>query len=125
MRRIAQFRKENCKVLENLMPDDEKKAFTETPIVNILTNKDQKGRRVLVVQSGSLWDPKEVTSDQLFRLFYLIHLVAMLEPSSQINGVVVVMDYNGFSMKQVKALTPSFAKLLITFIQDVNLIQFD
>lgn len=52
MRRIAQFRQDYCKILDNLMPDDEKFAFTETQTVNILTNKDQKGRRVLVVQSG-------------------------------------------------------------------------
>lgn len=65
-----------------------------------------------------------MTSDQLFRMFYLIHLVAMLEPSSQINGVVVLMDYQGLSMKQVKALSPSFAKLLITFLQDVSLFWF-
>ena len=136
MRRIAEFKKENVKLLNNLMPNDEKVAFAEHDVVNVLTNRDQDGRRVLVVNCGGKflktikwniiiwflfigsWNTKEVTSDQLFRLFYLIHLVAVLEPSSQICGVVVIMDFSGLSLKQVAALSPAFSKRLLTFIQE-------
>ena len=48
----------------------------------------------------------------------LVHLVAQLEKSSQINGVVVLMDFEGLSLKQVKALTPAYTKRLLIFIQD-------
>lgn len=71
MRRIAEFRKEHEKVLKGLLPEQEKVAFTEGNIVNVLTNRDHLGRRVLVVNSGKLWNPDEVTADQMFRLFYL------------------------------------------------------
>jgi len=118
LRRIAEFRKEHEKLVKGLLPEHEKKAFIEGNIVNVLTNKDHLGRRVLVVNSGKLWNPDEVTSDQLFRLFYLIHIVAQLEYSSQINGVVVIMDFEGLSLKQVKALSPAYTKRLLTFIQD-------
>lgn len=50
----------------------------------------------------------------------LVHLIAQLEKSSQINGVVVIMDFEGLSMKQIKALSPSFSKKLLTFIQEVR-----
>lgn len=53
------------------MPNDEKVAFTKGNCVNVLTNKDHLGRRVLIVNSGKLWNPDEVSADQLFRLFYL------------------------------------------------------
>lgn len=71
MRRIAEFRKEHEKLVKGLLPDNEKVAFTEGNIVNVLANKDHLGRRVLVVNSGKLWNPDEVSADQLFRLFYL------------------------------------------------------
>lgn len=139
MRRIAEFRKEHEKLVKGLLPDHEKVAFTDGNIINVLTNKDHLGRRVLVVNSGKLWNPDEVTADQLFRLFYLskfplsavsvwdylingnflvVHIIAQLEKSSQINGVVVIMDFEGLSLKQVKALTPTYTKRLLTFIQD-------
>lgn len=54
----------------------------------------------------------------MFRLFYLIHELAVLEPESQIRGVVVIMDYKDLGMKQVRALSPSFSLLLLSFIQD-------
>lgn len=53
------------------MPEDEEKAFTEGGVVNVLIDKDHKHRRVLVVNCGKVWDPDIVSSDQLFRLFYL------------------------------------------------------
>uniref|UniRef100_A0A182U479 CRAL-TRIO domain-containing protein n=1 Tax=Anopheles melas TaxID=34690 RepID=A0A182U479_9DIPT len=118
MRRIAEFKKTNHPLLHALKPEEEKLAFVEHNVVNVLTNRDQKGRRVLLVNCGAAWDPKAVSSEQLFRVFFLIHLVAQLEPATQINGVVVVLDFDGLSLKQVKALSPSFSKRLITFIQD-------
>lgn len=47
------------------------------------------------------WDPKIVSSDSLFRIFYLVHLVAQLEEDTQVRGIVVIMDFDGLSMKQV------------------------
>lgn len=64
------------------------------------------------------WDTSKVTSDQLFRIFYLIHEAAVLEPESQVRGVVVIMDFDKLSMKQVMALNPSFSMKLLSFIQD-------
>lgn len=51
-------------------------------------------------------------------LFLTVHIIAQLEKSSQITGVVVIMDFEGLSLKQVKALSPSYTKRLLTFIQD-------
>ncbi|CRK90149.1 CLUMA_CG003865, isoform A [Clunio marinus] len=118
LRQIAEFRKENAKFVKGLLPEQEKKAFCEGNVINILTGKDQLGRRVLIVNQGKLWNPDEVTADQLFKLFYMIHIVAMQEFATQINGVVVIMDFEGLSLKQVKALSPGSTKRLLTFIQD-------
>uniref|UniRef100_A0A1Y9IV35 CRAL-TRIO domain-containing protein n=1 Tax=Anopheles minimus TaxID=112268 RepID=A0A1Y9IV35_9DIPT len=118
MRRIADFKKNNFPLMHNLSPEDEKLSFLDHKIVNVLTNRDRKGRRILIVSCGAVWDPKAVTADKLFRMFYLVHLVAQLEPETQINGVVIVMDFEGLSLKQVRGLSPSFSKLLLTFLQE-------
>lgn len=69
-----------------------------------------------------LWDTRKVSSDQLFRVFYLVHLAAMLEPETQIRGVVVILDFEDLSMRQIKAMNFEFSHRLLTFIQ-VSLLQ--
>lgn len=56
MKRIAEFKVKNKKVLENLIPEDEKTAFTDYDVVNVLKDRDDKGRRVLIVKCGSKYD---------------------------------------------------------------------
>lgn len=118
MRRIAEFKRDYVTILKDLMPEQEKDAFVNNDVVNVLTNLDQDGRRVLLVNCGKVWDTKKVTSDQIFRLFYLIHIAALVEESTQVRGVVVIMDFEGLGMSQVRALTPAWSKRLLTFIQD-------
>lgn len=118
MKRVAEFKEKNASLFNNLLPEDEKQAFLENNVVNVLKGRDQKNRRVLIVNSGKSWDPSKVSSDQILRLFYLIHEVAMLEPETQIYGTVVIMDFDGLSMKQVVGLSPSFSMKLLNFIQD-------
>lgn len=64
------------------------------------------------------WDPKSVSNDQIFQMFYLIHLIAQLEPTTQVAGVVVMMDFDGLGMKQISSLTPASSKRLLSFIQE-------
>ncbi|GBP06042.1 hypothetical protein EVAR_3280_1 [Eumeta japonica] len=224
MRRIAEFKRDNASLLDGLVPEDERDAFLNHKVVNVLKGRDHKGRRILLVSVGVLcanlcrceinnikrridvklehgaeeggvvdvhsiirrqfraakiralhislsltstimalnnprhssmtawqarglnfinskskiergvirrglneyqsytvnfhytsmlfiysnftkllrgtWDPKKVTADQLFRLFYLIHEAAMLEPETQVNGSVVIMDFHNMGWAQ-------------------------
>lgn len=118
MRRIAEFKRDYADILKGLMPVDEEEAFINGNVVNILTNLDQDGRRVMIVHCGKVWDTKKVTADQMFRLFYLVHAAALVEENTQIRGAVVIMDFDGMGMSQVRALSPSWSKRLLTFIQD-------
>jgi retinaldehyde-binding protein 1 len=118
MKRISDFKLKYKDILENLVPEDEKEAFTQHNVVNVLTNRDHKGRRVLLVNVGGSWDTSKVTADQLFRMFFLIHEAAVLEPETQVRGVVVIMDFDNLSLKQISALSPAFSMKLLGFIQD-------
>lgn len=53
MKRIGEFKVKNAEILDNLMPEDERESFTNHKVVNVLTDRDHKGRRVLVVNCGS------------------------------------------------------------------------
>lgn len=105
MRAVAEFRKQYQDLVYNLAVDPLKAQFTETSVVNIMPTRDHKGRRVMIVNSGQLWDPKVVSEEQMFQLFYIIHLLAQLEPITQIAGVVVIMDFEGLGLKQVSDST--------------------
>ncbi|XP_014472766.1 PREDICTED: alpha-tocopherol transfer protein-like [Dinoponera quadriceps] len=118
MRRVAEFKEKNAALLHNLVPSDEKDAFLNSNVVNVFTHRDHKNRRILLVNCGKLWDPSTVSADQIFRFFYIIQEIAVQEPETQICGTVVIMDFDGLSMKQVMGLSPSFSMRLLTFIQD-------
>ncbi|XP_022185639.2 retinaldehyde-binding protein 1 isoform X1 [Nilaparvata lugens] len=117
MKRVADFKEKHIELLRNLSAESDKKALVENKVVNVLVNRDQKGRRVLVVNIGKNWDVKKVKSEQLFRLFYLIHLAAMMEPETQVRGVVVLLDFEGLSLSQAWAMDLTFSSRLLTFIQ--------
>lgn len=118
MRRVAEFKEKNSSLLKNLLPSDEKESITKHDIVNVIKERDHKGRRILITNCGKKWNTSVVNSDQLFRLFYLIHEFAILEPETQIYGTVVILDFEGMSMKQVMEITPTFCMRLVNFIQD-------
>jgi len=84
MRRVADYKSKHADLLYNLLPSDEKEAFTEHNIVNVLKNRDHKNRRVLIVHGGKNWDPSKVDSSQILRMFYLIHEMALQEPETQV-----------------------------------------
>lgn len=47
----------------------------------------------------------------------MIHLAAILEPETQVRGVVVILDFDNLGMKQISAMSPAFSYKLLTFIQ--------
>jgi retinaldehyde-binding protein 1 len=92
MRRVADFKQKNASLLNNLLPEDEKAAFLENNVVNVMKNRDHKRRRVLLVNSGKSWDPSRVSADQMFRIFYLIHEAAILEPETQVQHTAYIIN---------------------------------
>lgn len=52
MKRLATFKDKHQKIVANTSPREEKKLFTENSIVNVLVDRDQKNRRVLILNMG-------------------------------------------------------------------------
>lgn len=68
---MAEFRKEYAAQVKDLLPQDHKRAFIETDVINVLINKDHLGRRVLILKQGHNWDPEQISTHEIFQLLYL------------------------------------------------------
>lgn len=116
MKRIANYKDKYNDTFGNILPHMVKEIILPSNIFNILLNRDQKGRRVLICYSKN-WDPSTITGDELLQGVYLLHLIALLEPETQVRGIVVIIDCQGMCMKHITNFTPSFAVKLLTFVQ--------
>ncbi|GLG96077.1 retinaldehyde-binding protein 1-like isoform X1 [Gryllus bimaculatus] len=68
--------------------------------VCILPRRDQFGRRMLLLQTGRKWDPKKLTMDELLSAVLMFLEIAIVEPSTQVAGVVILWDLEGLSLSQ-------------------------
>ncbi|XP_075153899.1 alpha-tocopherol transfer protein-like [Haematobia irritans] len=87
-------------------------------LLKLLPNRDQHGRRILVLDVGKRWKPSDVSLLDLFRGIQLAVLGAMVEPMSQICGAVVIIDVEGLPMGHIMQFTPHFAAMLLDYIQE-------
>lgn len=117
MKREAEFKAKHQEILKNLMPEQLESTLLNENVINVFAGRDHLGRRVLLYRAGKAWDTSKVSPDQVFQMFYLVHQGALLEPATQVNGVVVILDFEGLGMSQVLALNPAFSIRLLTFIQ--------
>ncbi|XP_050361726.1 alpha-tocopherol transfer protein-like [Nymphalis io] len=111
------FRLSHKDYCQDLYPSNIRLAFDHS-IISILSPRDQEGRRIMFVESGERWNPRDVPLREVFRGVQLGLEAAMVEPRTQVCGVVVVLDMKGLSFTQIMQFTPSFAKMVVDWIQD-------
>ncbi|XP_029155352.1 alpha-tocopherol transfer protein-like isoform X2 [Nylanderia fulva] len=104
-------------VFDNLKPSREKNIFDQN-ILTVLPIRDQYGRRMLVVEIGKKWKHNKCSLDEIFKGCVLYLEAAMLEPSTQIAGAVVIFDMDGLTLQQAWQFTPPFAKRLVDLLQE-------
>lgn len=107
----------HANVYDGLKPSREKNVFDHN-ILTVLPNRDQHGRRILIIELGKKWKHNKVSLDEVFKGCVLYLEAAMLEPTSQIAGAVVIFDMDGLSLQQTWQFTPAFAKRIVDWLQD-------
>ncbi|XP_041980353.1 alpha-tocopherol transfer protein-like [Aricia agestis] len=117
MQAYYKFRQSHPHYCQNLMPSAIRLAFKHST-VSILSPRDEDGRRVMVVESGERWDPRQVSLTEVFRGIQLGLEAAMVEPRTQVCGVVVIMDMKGLTFSHIMQFSPMFASALLDWIQD-------
>ncbi|XP_023947339.2 alpha-tocopherol transfer protein isoform X2 [Bicyclus anynana] len=117
IKRYYAFKVKHHKHYEGLAPSKEQNVFKQN-VLRVLPNRDQLGRRVLVLELGKKWDHHKCSLDEVFKGCVLFLEAAMLEPETQICGAVVIFDMEGLSMQQVWQFTPQFAKRIVDWLQE-------
>ncbi|XP_020286473.1 alpha-tocopherol transfer protein-like isoform X2 [Pseudomyrmex gracilis] len=111
------FKIKHASIYENLKPSNERNVF-EQNILTVLPNRDQHGRRVLILELGKKWKHNKCSLDEIYKGCVLYLEAAMLEPTSQIAGAVVIFDMDGLTLQQTWQFTPPFAKRIVDLLQD-------
>ncbi|CAH1953957.1 unnamed protein product [Acanthoscelides obtectus] len=117
IKRYYAFKVKHADMYDGLLPSKEKNVF-EQNILTVQPNRDQHGRRILIIELGKKWKTDKVTLDEVFKGCVLFLEAAMLEPESQVCGAVVIFDMDGLSMGQTTKFTPMFAKRIVDWLQD-------
>lgn len=111
------FKKKHSNIYENLTPIKEKNVFDHN-VITVLPNRDQHGRRVLILELGKKWKHNKCSLDEIYKACVLFLEAAMLEPITQIAGAVVIFDMDGLTLQQTWQFTPPFAKRIVDLLQD-------
>ncbi|ENN77439.1 alpha-tocopherol transfer protein-like isoform X2 [Dendroctonus ponderosae] len=117
VKRYYAFKQKHSNMYEDLLPSREKNIFQQN-ILTVQPNRDQLGRRILIIELGKKWKTDKVTLDEVFKGCVLFLEAAMLEPATQICGAVVIFDMDGLSLGQVSKFSPQFAKRIVDWLQD-------
>ncbi|XP_028034135.1 alpha-tocopherol transfer protein-like [Bombyx mandarina] len=101
----------------DLLPSATRDVFKHS-IMSALSPRDQNGCRILAVESGERWNPREVSLRDMFRVIQMGLVGAISEPRTQICGIVSILDMKGLSFSHVMQFTPSYAKMVLEWLQD-------
>ncbi|XP_076167083.1 alpha-tocopherol transfer protein [Ptiloglossa arizonensis] len=116
MKRFYKFRLSHPRYCENLLPTLEKKTLSSEILIP-LPERTAQGCRVLLINTGKKWNTKLISLDEIFRSVMLSMDAAISEPKTQIAGVHVVLNMDGFTLTHVTHFTPSFAAMLTEWVQ--------
>ena len=110
------FRRDNTKLLADSQDPQAVRHIWEAGVIGGLKSRDKKGRSVMVGFPGR-WDPSVHSLEDVLRalLFQLEHLVESEE--TQINGIVLIADFAGFSLGQAKSLKPWYFQMMTSLVQ--------
>lgn len=140
MKRFYKYQINYPKYFENLTPSHERVALT-CGVLTPLPKRTADDVRVILIEGGKKWKPKEASLDSIYRGCILYLEAALAEPKSQViakvkgadvrwkmrstiaktyfqvAGVRVIIDMEGLSLGQVTYFTPGFAAAVVEFVQ--------
>ncbi|KAM7292878.1 alpha-tocopherol transfer protein-like [Ixodes scapularis] len=92
-------------------------VFHQNKLVTILDERDHLGRLVAILKLGA-WKPHMCPLDELFRAGVLVGEYILLSETTQVAGVVAVVDLEGLNFELFRHYTPSVVRKLIELAQE-------
>lgn len=106
----------NAELFNGLRPSAVKHVL-EAGITGVLPHRDKLGRRVIIFRPGK-WNPANFPINDIFRTNFVTMSRLIEDEETQINGIVMVSDLDGFGWTQGKNISPWYGKKVMSLIQD-------
>ncbi|KAM4622458.1 alpha-tocopherol transfer protein-like isoform 1-T2 [Discoglossus pictus] len=103
-------------VFNNLRPSAVKPVL-DSGFLTVLPNTDAQGRRIVFIRPGR-WIPRDYPITETVRAIYLSLEKLVESEETQVNGIVILADYNGVGLSQASQFGPFMAKKVIGILQD-------
>ena len=78
--------------------------------------RDRNGRRVYMFRLGK-WEPSKISFGMLYSVVYSMWELISLEPKSQVAGVTMVIDANGYGYKHFTAISMTDMKMSFKLLE--------
>lgn len=83
MKRFYRFRQNHQHIFIDLLPSNEKTCICAN-LVYPLPFRAKDGSRILIIESGKRWNPKEVSLNDYFKGFVMCLYLALSETKTQV-----------------------------------------
>lgn len=91
------------------------KQLTCSGAVQVLPQRDSLGRRIFWLRAG-FWKPSDCPLECLLQAGGICGDATIVEPMTQVAGIVMIFDLKDVGMAQFKGLTATFAKRMTHFL---------
>ncbi|XP_053692562.1 retinaldehyde-binding protein 1-like [Sabethes cyaneus] len=116
-------------VLDNISAKAISVALEER-VIKLYPNRDQHGRRIVYMEAGASWNCSKVPFPEVIRASHALLTLLSLEPRTQLNGIVFIVNFDRLSFSHLGQFTPKFMKNVLDYgqryapmrIKSINLI---
>ncbi|XP_075032921.1 alpha-tocopherol transfer protein-like [Mixophyes fleayi] len=93
------------------------KPVLDSGFLTVLPHTDTEGRRIVCIRPGR-WNPQNYPITENLRVIYLSLEKIIESEETQVNGIVILADYEGVGLSQASRFGPFVAKKMVGILQD-------
>ncbi|XP_064480887.1 alpha-tocopherol transfer protein-like isoform X2 [Ornithodoros turicata] len=116
LRQYYKLRHNNPQLFKAFHPTNQKETFRHN-LQMVLPDRDPKGCAVFIFKGGH-WNPYTCTAEDIFRANVMCLEQAIMDPVTQVTGIVALMDMKGFSFTHLRFCPASHLQKVVSLIQD-------